>query len=37
MPTTSKVEICGVNTAELPVLTNEAMRGLFRRSQSGDR
>ena len=32
---TGKVEICGVNTAELPVLTNEQMRVLFRRMQSG--
>lgn len=32
-----KVEICGVNTAELPVLTNEQMRELFRRMQAGDR
>ncbi len=30
---TGKVEICGVNTSELPVLTNEKMRGLFRRMQ----
>ncbi|MBX6350288.1 MAG: RNA polymerase sporulation sigma factor SigG [Clostridia bacterium] len=35
--TTSKVEICGVNTAELPVLTNDEMRELFRRYQAGDR
>lgn len=32
---TGKVEICGVNTAELPVLTNEQMRVLFRRMQAG--
>jgi RNA polymerase sporulation-specific sigma factor len=32
---TGKVEICGVNTAELPVLTNEQMRVLFRQAQSG--
>jgi RNA polymerase sporulation-specific sigma factor len=31
-----KVEICGVNTAELPVLNNEEMRRLFRRMQEGD-
>lgn len=33
----NKVEICGVNTAELPVLTNEQMRVLFRRMQEGDK
>ncbi len=32
----NKVEICGVNTAELPVLNNERMRELFRRMQAGD-
>lgn len=32
----NKVEICGVNTAELPVLANEQMRVLFRRMQAGD-
>lgn len=32
----NKVEICGVNTAELPVLTNEQMRVLFRKMQAGD-
>ncbi|GAB6875883.1 RNA polymerase sporulation sigma factor SigG [Thermaerobacter litoralis] len=32
----NKVEICGVNTAELPVLTNEQMRVLFRRMREGD-
>ncbi len=31
---TGKVEICGVNTAELPVLTNEKMRVLFQRMQT---
>lgn len=31
-----KVEICGVNTSELPVLTNEQMRQLFRRMREGD-
>jgi RNA polymerase sporulation-specific sigma factor len=34
---TGKVEICGVNTSELPVLTNEEMRDLFRRMRAGDR
>ncbi len=32
----NKVEICGVNTAKLPVLTNAKMRELFRALQSGD-
>lgn len=32
----NKVEICGVNTSELPVLKNEEMRELFRRLQEGD-
>ena len=32
---TGKVEICGVNTAELPVLGNEKMRVLFRRMREG--
>ncbi len=32
----NKVEICGVNTAELPVLSNERMRELFARLQAGD-
>ncbi|MGP4072571.1 RNA polymerase sporulation sigma factor SigG [Piscibacillus sp. B03] len=31
-----KVEICGVDTSKLPVLTNEEMRELFRRMQSGE-
>ena len=31
---TGKVEICGVNTAELPVLGNERMRVLFRTMQA---
>jgi RNA polymerase sporulation-specific sigma factor len=31
-----KVEICGVNTAELPVLENEEMRELFLRAREGD-
>ncbi|MDI3316393.1 MAG: RNA polymerase sporulation sigma factor SigG [Bacillota bacterium] len=33
----NKVEICGVNTSELTVLTNEQMRQLFQRMQQGDR
>ena len=32
---TGKVEICGVNTAELPVLNNEKMRVLFARMRDG--
>lgn len=32
----NKVEICGVNTAKLPVLNNKEMRKLFTRMQSGD-
>ncbi len=32
----NKVEICGVNTSKLPVLTNAQMRELFTRLQSGD-
>lgn len=32
----NKVEICGVNTAKLPVLTNARMRELFRAMQAGD-
>lgn len=31
-----KVEICGVNTSELPVLSSEEMRRLFQRMQAGD-
>jgi RNA polymerase sporulation-specific sigma factor len=31
---TGKVEICGVNTAELPVLKNDKMRILFQRMQT---
>ena len=34
---TSKVEICGVDTATLPVLTNESMRELFPLVHGGDR
>lgn len=33
----NKVELCGVNTAKLPVLTNAQMRELFQRMQGGDR
>ncbi|MDD2421767.1 MAG: RNA polymerase sporulation sigma factor SigG [Heliobacteriaceae bacterium] len=33
----NKVEICGVNTAKLKVLTNAEMRTLFRAMQAGDR
>jgi len=32
----NKVEICGVNTAQLPVLTNAVMRELFVALQAGD-
>ena len=32
----NKVEICGVNTSELPVLSNEKMRTLFRQMQDGE-
>ncbi len=32
----NKVEICGVNTSELPVLTNQYMRKLFDRINDGD-
>lgn len=32
----NKVEICGVDTATLPVLKNEEMRKLFRAMQAGD-
>jgi len=32
----NKVEICGVNTAKLPVLSNAKMRELLRRMQAGD-
>ncbi|RKD34309.1 RNA polymerase sporulation sigma factor SigG [Thermohalobacter berrensis] len=32
----NKVEICGVNTSELPVFTNEEMRKLFDRIHAGD-
>ncbi|MDH7576425.1 MAG: RNA polymerase sporulation sigma factor SigG [Bacillota bacterium] len=33
----NKVEICGVNTAKLPVLTNAQMRELFLAVQAGDK
>lgn len=32
----NKVEICGVNTSKLPVLTNEEMKELFARMHAGD-
>lgn len=32
----NKVELCGVNTSKLPVLTNAQMRDLFARLQSGE-
>jgi RNA polymerase sporulation-specific sigma factor len=32
----NKVEICGVNTSKLPVLTNAQMRDLFTRMQQGE-
>lgn len=32
-----RVEICGVNTANIKVLTNEEMLELFKRYQSGDK
>ncbi|NLJ98836.1 MAG: RNA polymerase sporulation sigma factor SigG [Tissierellia bacterium] len=33
---TNKVEICGVNTSKLPVLTNEEMQKLFVKIKAGD-
>src|SRR5699024_815358 len=33
---TTKVEICGVDTAKLPVLTNEEMQRLFVKIKAGD-
>lgn len=33
----NKVEICGVNTAKLPVLTNSHMRSLFQSMHQGDK
>ena len=32
----NKVEICGVNTSKLPVLTNEEKDELFKRIKQGD-
>ncbi|MFS8650551.1 MAG: RNA polymerase sporulation sigma factor SigG [Caldibacillus sp.] len=32
----NKVEICGVDTSKLPVLTNEEMRELFKKMHEGD-
>ena len=32
----TRVEICGIDTSELPLLTNEVMRETFVRLQSGD-
>ncbi|KYD13218.1 RNA polymerase sporulation sigma factor SigG [Caldibacillus debilis] len=32
----NKVEICGVDTSKLPVLTNEEMRELFQKMHAGD-
>ncbi|WP_408955882.1 RNA polymerase sporulation sigma factor SigG [Natroniella sp. ANB-PHB2] len=31
-----KVDLCGVNTSELPVLSNKEMRKLFKKMQQGD-
>lgn len=31
-----KVEICGINTAKLPVLKNDEMVALLRRTKAGD-
>ena len=33
----NKVEICGVNTAKLPVLTREEKKVLFAKIQQGDK
>lgn len=33
----NKVEICGVNTSKLPVLSNDVMRELFYKMQAGDK
>ena len=33
----NKVEICGVNTAKLPLLTTEQKKDLFERLQKGDK
>ena len=32
-----KVELCGVDTSKLPVLSNDVMRKLFARAQNGDK
>ena len=32
----NKVEICGVNTSKLPLLTNDEKKLLFERSKKGD-
>ena len=32
----NKVELCGINTAELPILTEEEQRGLLTRARAGD-
>ena len=32
-----KVEICGVNTAKLPILKNEEKEELFARIEAGDK
>lgn len=37
MDLANKVEICGVNTAKLPVLSNEEKTELFERIQNGDK
>ncbi len=33
----NKVEICGVNTSKLPVLTNEEKKELFIKIKNGDK
>ncbi|HHV72707.1 MAG TPA: RNA polymerase sporulation sigma factor SigG [Clostridia bacterium] len=33
---TNKVDICGVNTSKLPLLTNQQMRELFKKAKAGD-
>ena len=33
----NKVEICGVNTSKLPVLTNEEKLMLFKKIKNGDK
>lgn len=32
----NKVEICGVNTAKLPMLSNEEKKGLLKKIKNGD-